>query len=434
MTDVPPLGWNSYDSFGCFVNQQRLMDNLAVFVDRLKPHGYDYFVLDGGWYRQYALAGREFPVPGEPFAVTIDDFGRPQPAPCFFPEGVADVAAACHAQGVKFGIHMMRGIPKLAVDRDTPVAGTSVRARDIANIASLCHWCPDNVGVDVSRPEGRDYYDGLVAMLADWGVDFIKYDDIIPWPDEVDAVVDAIAKCGREIVLSLSPGDAHQSDRWATYCRADQIRITGDIWDERWQFDLAFDRWKAFLPYAQGRQPGFWLDQDMIPFGELCVWNPDQGKEVGWIDFAGKGVHRQCLFTADQKRTFLTMRALGASPLFMGGALTGTDDETFGLLTDPQMLACNQNGIAGVPVKETDACRIWRTPHRTDPASGWIGIFNRSGDKTLSTVVDAALLGIPEDAVLYDIWNQTPLTIADRKLSVELNPDDVLFVRYRRRS
>jgi hypothetical protein len=187
LTPRPPLGWNSYDSFGCFINERRALENLRVFVERLKPHGYEYFVLDAGWFRQFELAGREFPTKDDPYRVLSDELGRPVPAPCFFPNGLTPIADACHAAGVKFGIHMMRGI-----SRNSP------RARDIANTSDTCSWCPDNFGVDMAKPGAQAYYDSIVELLASWGVDFIKYDDIMGKPPEVEAVANAIERCGRD--------------------------------------------------------------------------------------------------------------------------------------------------------------------------------------------------------------------------------------------
>ncbi|MHC4887620.1 MAG: glycoside hydrolase family 27 protein, partial [Planctomycetota bacterium] len=115
LTPRPPMGWNSYDSFGCFINEHRALENLRVFVDRLKPHGYEYFVIDAGWYRQFDLAGREFPGKDDAYTILHDEFGRPVPSANFFPDGFGRLADACRSAGVKFGIHMMRGIPRNAV-------------------------------------------------------------------------------------------------------------------------------------------------------------------------------------------------------------------------------------------------------------------------------------------------------------------------------
>jgi alpha-galactosidase len=140
LTPRPPLGWNSYDSFGCFITEARALDNLRVFIDRLQPFGYEYFVLDAGWYRQFALDGREFPGTDDAYTIRFDAYGRPIPSDNFFPRGFSRLADACHAAGVKFGIHMMRGIPRAAVEVNTPILGTNVHARDIANTADTCCW------------------------------------------------------------------------------------------------------------------------------------------------------------------------------------------------------------------------------------------------------------------------------------------------------
>jgi len=428
LTPRPPLGWNSYDSFGCFINEQRALENLRVFVDRLQPHGYEYFVIDAGWYRQFDLAGREFPTKDDPYRVVFDEFGRPIPSADFFPNGFGRLAAACHAAGVKFGIHMMRGIPRNAVAANTPVKGAAVHARNIANTGSTCSWCPDNVGVDMRQPGAPAYYDSLIELLAGWGVDFIKYDDIIPSPSEVDAVVNAIEKCGRDIVLSLSPGNGHNDDGWPAYFRANMIRTSGDIWDTREDFRWVFERWQTFMPLLDKLPPGCWLDMDMIPFGELQVWNASG--ETGEILMNGSGSRRQSQLNSAQKRTFMTMRALAASPLMMGGNLPGTDAESFQLLTDPAVLACNQNGVIGKLVTFTDWTNTWRTPHRSQAGAGWFGIFNRDGNQPREIVADAKVLGIPPASRLYDIWNRRELGNLGQPLRLTLPADEVLFVRY----
>lgn len=430
LTPRPPMGWNSYDSFGCFINERRALENLRVFAERLRPHGYEYFVIDAGWFRQHTLGGREFPGKSDPYRVLHDGYGRPLPSADFFPNGFRPLADACHAAGVKFGIHMMRGIPRAAVEANVPILGTAARARDIANPSDTCSWCPDNYGVDMAQPGAQAYYDSLVALLVEWGVDFVKYDDIVPSPAEVGAVADAISRCGRPVVLSLSPGNDHRSDGWAAYARANMVRTSGDIWDSREDFRWVFERWEAFLPLQQRLPPGCWLDMDMIPFGELQVWNPPGEGQVGHILMNGKGAHRMSGLTSAQKRTFMAMRALAASPLFMGGNLPGTDEESFALLTDPGLLACNQNGVTGRLQGFTDWTSTWLTPHRTVAGAGWFGVFNRDGQRPREVAVDAQRLGIPPDSRLHDVWTHRDLGDLREPLRLTLPPDEVLFVRY----
>ncbi len=77
-------------------------------------------------------------------------------------------------------------------------------------------------------------------------------------------------------------------------------------------------------------------------------------------------------------KTFITQRALAASPLLIGGDLLTMDDFSYSLLTNREMLACNQNGVMGVNVYRAGNIDVWLTPHKTDPRKGWIGIFNRT--------------------------------------------------------
>ncbi|HOF88711.1 MAG TPA: glycoside hydrolase family 27 protein, partial [Armatimonadota bacterium] len=234
----------------------------------------------------------------------------------------------------------------------------------------------------------------------------------------------------RDIVLSLSPGNGHHPDGWPSYFRANMIRTSGDIWDDREDFRWVFERWQTFMPLLAQLPHGCWLDMDMIPFGELQVWNPAADEPVGHMLMNGRGARRMSGLNDPQKRTFMTMRALAASPLFMGGNLPGTDDYSFQLLTDPELLACNQHGVTGHLVTYTEWTSTWQTPHRARPDSGWFGIFNRDGAHPRDIVADAGVLDIPPHSRLFDIWNRRDLGDLTAPLCVTVPPDDVLFVRY----
>jgi alpha-galactosidase len=242
--------------------------------------------------------------------------------------------------------------------------------------------------------------------------------------------VAAIEKHPRDIVLSLSPGDGHNLDGWPAYFKANMIRTSGDIWDSREDFRWVFERWQTFLPLLDKLPEGCWLDMDMIPFGELQVWNPASGEQVGHILMNGMGSHRMSGLNSPQKRTFMTMRALAASPLMMGGNLPGTDEESFALLTDPEMLACNQNGVTGKLVTYTDWTSTWLTPHREKEGAGWFAVFNRDGENPREIVADSATLGIAPESRLSDIWNRNEIGDLRAPLRLTLPPDHVLFVKY----
>jgi len=427
LAPTPPMGWNSFDSYRTFAHEQVCFDNLKTFVEVFKPLGYEYFVIDGGWYREYKLRpGTLFPVAGDEKIrdVNLDQYGYFIPSKCFFPNGVKLIADECHKHGVKFGIHIMRGIPRKAVDvLNTPVKGTKYFARDIADTSSICSWSKMCYGVDMTKPGSQEYYDGFIQQLADYGADFIKADDIVEFPAEIEAVLKAIEKTGRPITLSLSPGGRVLGNEIAIYEKADMLRVTGDVWDRQFDIEKCFASWLTWQ-YVPVRE-GFWFDMDMIPFGELCVSVP---KDTPDNQAGPGGKHRFDKLTVPQKETFITMRALSASPLFMGGVLPTLDKESLRLLTNKEMIACNQNGKMGHMIEYRDYVQSWLTEkRRAEKESGWAGVFNCSDEKK-TTHVSLKSLGLEPDKKynLYDIWGEKPFKTGQ----VELEPNGCLFIRY----
>lgn len=437
LTRTPPLGWNSFDCFGGRATEKILRANLEAMDARLKPHGYRYFVVDIGWYAEHSPEvdrDRRHAT-----TIRIDDYGRPVPAPQSFPHGLEPIIDEAHARGLRFGVHIMRGIPRQAVEENLPVLGTAYRAHDIADVTSTCDWCPYNYGIDMGKPGAQEYYDSYVSMLAGWGVDFIKADDITGFPAEIDGVATAIERSGRPIVLSLSPGGQADPTCADAYRVADMVRTTRDIWDNRAGLERAFDAWRAWAGLGG---EGFWPDLDMIPFGRLTVWNPwpESGPESGSdltheqnAELGGRGYTRMSALTTDQKQTFITMRALASSPLFMGGDLPTSDDLSFDLITDPDVLGCNQHGDPGVLIHDGDDIEVWRSQHLSNSAAGWVGVFNRRPTGR-SVRVSAAHLGFtnPPQA-LYDTWKQEDLTesaLREGRLDLDLGPDGVAFLRF----
>lgn len=429
LAPIPPRGWNSFDCLGTVATEQSLMDNLEVFAERLQPAGYDYFVLDAGWYYQDPIAdGWRFPLPRSGAGgrdPLLDEYGRPIPAPQVFPNGLRPVIDRCHALGLKFGIHIMRGIPRKAVHENLPIRNTASRAADIADTTKICLWSDLCYGVDTTKPDGQAYYDSLFEMLAEWEVDFVKADDLVPHPDEIHAIADALERCGRPMVLSLSPGGLVAADHFQAYRRAHMVRITKDIWDRVDDIHESFSRWYTW----QGTErPGFWLDLDMIPFGRLSAWRPPAVEGVNETE-QGRGASRMSALSEGERRVFITQRALAASPLFMGGHLPETDDYSFALLTNPRMLACNANGVCGRFLVRRRGWWVWHVADRQDPGHGWFGVFNMT-DRPLTERLLRRQVGLAEgDCAGHDIWADRELPL-DGDLTVDVPPHDVLFVEY----
>jgi hypothetical protein len=402
------MGWNSFDSHGVYLHEDAARANLEAMAQKLKPHGYEYFVMDNGWFGEYQLVpGTRYPAEKHASRLNLNEHGYYQPSKVYFPNGLAPLIKRCHELGLKFGVHLMRGIPRQAVEQNLSIEGTPCRARDIADTrpGRECGWCPYKSAVDMTKPGAQAWYDGLIRHLAEQGVDFIKYDDIVPWPDEVEAVVEAIRKLDRPIVLSLSPGGKVDPTAIETFRKANALRVTADVWDEQPAIDRCFEAWRKWSGHSR---PGFWIDMDMIPFGELQIMTPPASgaiaRDAASVALSGRGSRRWCRLSHAQMTTFITLRALSASPLIMGGDLVSLDAFSLKLITDADVIACNQNGIMGHLVHEAGGIEVWFAPQKDNPARGWLGVFNRT-PRNRDIALTPQLFGLGRDAKVTDIWN-----------------------------
>ena len=285
---TPPMGWNSWDCYGTTVTEEELLGNARYMAQHLRTHGWEYIVCDIQWYEPLADANGYHPFT----PLCMDEYGRLIPDPGRFPssvngQGFAPIAEQIHAMGLKFGIHIMRGIPRQAVHAATPVLGTTATARDIAHPFSVCSWNTDMYGVNAVAPGAQAYYDSLFTLYAQWGVDFVKVDDccitsghpdhLYSSREEIELIHRAIQHCGRPIVLSLSPGPAllEQAQHLSKY--ANMWRMTGDFWDRWSDLYAMFERCEAWTPYVQS---GCWPDCDMLPLGAIGLRNAEHGQPL----------------------------------------------------------------------------------------------------------------------------------------------------------
>lgn len=325
VASVPPMGWNSWDSYGTTVTEDEVRANAAFIRDHLLHAGWNTVVVDIAWYDPDARAHGYNAHP----ETVLDDWGRQLPAPSRFPAaahgaGFGPLANAVHEMGLRFGIHVMRGIPRLAVERNLPILGTPWTAGDVADREQVCAWNSDNFGLDQAHPGAQAYYDSQVGLFAEWGVDFIKADDMLaPYHSaEIEAFSEAIARTGRPIVLSLSPG-TNLSTRRLPHLRqhAQMWRISDDLWD-RWEdIHAQFARLARWAPLQQS---GGWADADMLPLGRIGLR-------------AERGEPRSSLLSADERKTMLTLWAMARSPLMVGGDLPTTDAHTIEALANPAL-------------------------------------------------------------------------------------------------
>lgn len=426
-TEVPPSGFNSYDCWGIDINEERAFKLIDAFVQKLKPHGFDYFCFDAGWFCEPYYRER-YLNKGKPEEKNLDEFGRWQPAHSKFPHGLKPISDRCHENGLKFGVHIMRGVPRLAIERGCTVKGTSYSVADIADFDDDCPWGTENVGVNMDKPGAQEYYNSVIESLAEHGVDFIKVDDMAEHPREIEAISEAIDRVERPILLSLSPGNyVYKGNMPHIRKYGNMIRISGDIWDRGWDLQVAFDCWENWENEGSNE---CWLDLDMIPFGLLQAYIPeDFPKDHVPHDLNEKRLSR---LTEVEKQTFMTQRALAASPLFFGGELTMTPDEDIAIATNPEMLRCNRNGLVGKRIYGERHIDIRQVFKRGSTEHGWLAVFNRKG-RPYKFSVPVSAFGIKDEKQLLamrDIWTGEKLNIVDGKAYFNMEICQCFFAEF----
>ena len=410
------MGWNSWDCYGPAVNEEQLLGNAAYLAEHLKPFGWEYVVCDIQWSEP--TAGRYSPD-YVPFAwLTLDEYGRQLPAPERFPSaagggGFRPIADRIHGLGLKFGIHIMRGVPRLAVHRHLPVKGTDTTCDKIAASASVCRWNTDMYGVDATKEGAQAYYDSLFELYASWGVDFVKVDDICntnAYPEnpysaerEIELIRRAIDNCGRKMVLSLSPGPAVIEKAWHLRQNANMWRITDDFWDN-WESLLAmFERCEVWQRQVS---PGCWPDCDMLPVGRVRIH----------VD--GKGEFTR--FSREEQQTMLSLWCIFRSPLIIGGELRDDDGFTRSLLTNGEILNMHRRGRDARQVLREGAACVWTSTDGEDGAV-YAALFNLSDGQT-EVAVDLEELGLSGPCRARNLWEKQDAGVAEGRVAGTLPP------------
>lgn len=382
----PPMGWNSYDYYDTNVTEADILKNAEYMARHLKPFGWEYIVVDIQWYAYHTASMRD-KFQYIPFGkIEMDEFGRLWPCPDKFPSsvngaGFKPLADKIHALGLKFGIHIMRGIPRLAAHHHLPVLGAGVTADQVADPSSVCEWNPDMYGIRDCEA-GQAYYDSIFSLYAAWGVDFIKCDDICATgfhphrhygrAHEVQMLHRAIEKCGRPMVLSLSPGPAAVEESWHYEKYANMWRMTDDFWDN-WESLLhMFERCEKWQDHVR---PGCWPDCDMLPLGRI-------GREFGR--------ERSTNFTPDEQMTMMTLWCVFHSPLMLGAELTRLDDWTLQLLQNEELLRLHSGSFTSRQIRRSRDTCVWAAVNgQTGEHS--IALFNLSQHPRLIAVTKEEL-------------------------------------------
>ena len=438
LAPTPPMGWNSYNCFGATVEEAEVRANAEYVAKYLKPFGWDYVVIDFCWWYPHPPGSSQSNPPQFSLKVDgslvpyfqMDNYGRLLPDPRRFPsstgsKGFKPLADYIHSLGLKFGIHVMRGIPRQAVWYNTPILGTDgIKAKNVVDTTSICPWLNNMWGVKTNVPGGQEYYDSILKLYAEWGVDYIKLDDTdldekYPYRrTEVAAFHQAIANSGRPITLSLSLNMKYENREHAME-NAELWRISKDFWDSWEQLEEQFP---LIAQWAEHAGPGNWPDADMLQLGKIAKRGP-VGKE------------RYSRFTEDEQYTHMSLWCIARSPLMMGGNLPENTPFTLQLLTNPEVLAVHQKGEAPRQLYWKDDICVWvsKIPGSNDLN---LGVFN-TGESNKTTQVSLAELGLPvqdkkRKALVYqvrDLWKRQDLSKVSNLLEMSINPHGAKLFR-----
>ena len=407
----PPMGWNSYDYYNTMVNEDEVKANAEFMAKNLKKYGWEYVVIDIQW--SDPDAGKMNPhVQYIPFShFCIDEYSRQIPAPNRFPssrdgKGFKPLADYIHSLGLKFGIHIMRGIPRICAANHTKILGCDVTADQIANPFSISRWNGDMYGVDHTKKGAQEYYDSIFSLYASWGVDYVKVDDICntnmyptnPYSaeKEIEMIAAAIEHSGRAMVLSLSPGPAVIEKAWHLEKYANMWRITDDFWDTWPLLKAMFERCEVWQRHVGG---GNWPDCDMLPLGKL-------GK--------GFGNEWYTRLTPDEQKTMMSLWCIFRSPLMIGTDLPQIDDATLALLTNEEVLSLEKNSHGAFLVTKDENQCVWASHGNGCPAKGMainVGLFNLSDEERDVSVRLCEIQGISESKTysVRDLWQKKDL-------------------------
>jgi hypothetical protein len=391
---TPPMGWNSWDCYGPTVEEHEVKANADYMAKNLKPYGWEYIVVDIRWFVENDKAGGYNQT--DPRYV-IDEYGRYLPATNRFPsakdgKGFKLLADYIHAKGLKFGIHIMRGIPKVAVDKKLPVKGTKgITADQIYSTELQCPWLRDNYTIVANKPGAQEYYNSLFEMYASWGVDFVKIDDLSrPYhKDEIELIRKAIDRCGRPIVLSTSPGETPFESAEHVRNHANMWRMVDDVWDTWKHITHLMDVCQKWYPYIS---PGTWPDCDMIPLGRISI----RGE---------RGEDRMTRLTKEEQYTLMTLFTIFRSPLIFGGDLPSNDEFTLSLLTNSEVLKMHRESSAVRQLFQIEG-RVAVTSKNMHTGDVYLALFNITDSiSPVEVKVNLADLGLNGQCTVSDMWS-----------------------------
>ena len=227
-------------------------------------------------------------------------------------------------------------------------------------------------GINCQKAGAQEYYNSIFRLYAQWGVDFVKVDDICntnAYPQspysaekEIEMIRSAIDGSGREMVLSLSPGPAVIEKAWHMRKYANMWRITDDFWDDWTLLKAMFERCEVWQRQVS---PGCWPDCDMLPLGRIRITADQVGEYTR--------------FTPEEQITMMTLWCIFRSPLMIGAEMPSNDEFTLSLLQNREVLRLIKHSMDARQIFRDDTEAAWCS--MDEDGSVYVALFNLSDEK-----------------------------------------------------
>ena len=340
LSTTPPMGWNSWNRFGCEIDEQLIRETAdGLVASGMAAAGYEYINIDDCW-----------------MAYERDADGNLQPDPSRFPGGIAAIADYIHARGLKLGIYSSAG-------------------------TLTCEGRPGSLG-----HETRD-----AARFAAWGVDYLKYDNCGDHLgrtaiERYTAMRDALLATGRPIIFSICNWGLEQVHTWGAE--------VGDLWRTTHDILGNWDRVMWILDQQVGLEaysgPHGWNDPDMLEVG-----NPG--------------------LTSIESHAHFSLWAILNAPLIAGNDVRTMSAETKAILTDPDVIAVNQDwgAIQGHRIRDDGEQEVWYKPMSDGSAA--VVLLNRSSSTAPIAITSSEIHLAPSpEYTVMDLWSNTNVVARER--------------------
>lgn len=366
LSPTPPMGWNSWNRFGCDIDEELIMQTADALVDSgMRDAGYEYINIDDCWQ-----------------ARERDEDGNIKPDPTSFPSGMEALSDYVHELGLKLGLYSDRG-------------------------TSTCGGYPGSYDHEIQDAE----------TYAEWGIDYLKYDNCSVPPGREDGpemeedyaiMGEALRQSGREIVYSICawwfyPWMPEVGHLWRT---TTDIK---DIWSDDHHSVTRLLNWSGGDTERYGAFGEDNLESGAYPAPGLSQYaGPNAWNNPDMLEVGNGGM------TDTEYRAHFSLWALMAAPLLAGNDLRNMSDATLEILTNPEVIAVDQDplGVQGTPISESTTLEVWAKELSGDDSYAVI-LFNRTEEEAEISVTWKDLGLQASSALVRDLWKREDVGVVE---------------------